>query len=40
MQTYLDGKSLKSHLDGVDGFISIERFQSVTDPSKRVVLAW
>jgi heme-degrading monooxygenase HmoA len=39
MQTYLDrGKSLQSHLEGVDGFISIERFQSVTDPGKLVAL--
>lgn len=41
MQTYLDmGKSLQSHLDQVDGFISIERFQSVTDPSKLVALSF
>jgi len=41
MQTYLDmGKSLQLHLDGVDGFISIERFQSVTDPSKLVALSF
>ena len=41
MQTYLEmGKSLHSRLDGVDGFISVERFQSVTDPSKLVALSF
>jgi len=41
MQTYLDmGKTLHRHLEGVDGFISIERFQSVTDPSKLVALSF
>ncbi len=34
------GKSLQSHLDGVDGFISIERFQSITDPTKLVALSF
>jgi heme-degrading monooxygenase HmoA len=41
MQTYLDmGQSLQSHLQGIDGFISIERFQSVTDPGKLVALSF
>ena len=41
MQTYLDmGKSLLSDLSGIDGLISIERFQSVTDPSKLVALSF
>jgi len=26
--------SLRGELDGADGFISIERFQSLTDPGK------
>jgi len=41
MQTYIDmGASLGSHLEKVDGFISIERFQSVTDPEKLVALSF
>ena len=41
MQTYLDmGASLKSHLETLDGFISIERYQSVTDPEKLVALSF
>ena len=41
IQTYLEmGKSLHSRLDGVDGFISVERFQSVADPSKLVALSF
>jgi heme-degrading monooxygenase HmoA len=41
MQTYLDmGKSLQSRLEGVDGFVSIERFQSVSDPGKLVALSF
>jgi heme-degrading monooxygenase HmoA len=35
-QTYLGlAASLRPRLDRIDGFISIERFQSVTDPDKR-----
>ena len=35
MQTYLDmGARLGPQLEKIDGFISIERFQSVTDPTK------
>jgi len=41
MQTYLDmGRSLLSDLSEIDGPISIERFQSVTDPSKLVALSF
>jgi heme-degrading monooxygenase HmoA len=36
-QKYIDmGEALRSHLETLDGFISIERFRSVNDP---VVLA-
>jgi len=41
MQTYLDmGAALGSHLETLDGFISIERFQSVTEPGKFVALSF
>lgn len=41
MQTYLDmGVSLGSHLEKLDGFISVERFQSVVDPKKLVALSF
>jgi heme-degrading monooxygenase HmoA len=41
MQTYLDmGAALRSALETLDGFISIERFQSVTDPDKLVALSF
>jgi heme-degrading monooxygenase HmoA len=41
MQTYLDmGATLQSHLQTLDGFISIERFQSVADPEKLVALSF
>jgi heme-degrading monooxygenase HmoA len=41
MQTYLDmGATLGVHLNTLDGFISIERFQSVTDPEKLVALSF
>jgi len=41
MQTYLDmGASLQSHLASQEGFISLERFQSVTDPGKLVALSF
>jgi len=40
-QTYLDmGKALASHLHNLDGFISIERFQSVVDPGKMVAISF
>jgi heme-degrading monooxygenase HmoA len=41
MQTYLDmGASLQSLLASQEGLISIERFQSVTDPGKLVALSF
>ncbi|MDI1266011.1 MAG: antibiotic biosynthesis monooxygenase [bacterium] len=40
MQTYLDlGAKLGPQLEKVDGFISIERFQSVVDPRKLLALS-
>ena len=41
MQRYLDiGAALESHLKDLDGFISIERFQSVKNPEKLVALSF
>ncbi len=41
MQTYIDmGAALGAHLETLDGFISIERFQSVSDPEKLVALSF
>lgn len=41
MQRYLDmGAALESQLKDLDGFISIERFQSVKDPEKLVALSF
>ena len=41
MQTYIDmGAALSRHLETLDGFISIERFQSVSDPEKLVALSF
>ncbi len=38
---YLDaGASLRPLLDGIDGFISIERFASLTQPGKIVSLSY
>jgi heme-degrading monooxygenase HmoA len=38
---YLDlAAALRSELDGRDGFISIERFQSLTDPKKLLSLSF
>jgi heme-degrading monooxygenase HmoA len=34
------GSALKSEVEGFDGFISIERFQSVTAPGKYVSLSY
>lgn len=34
------GAALASHLAKVDGFISVERFRSVTDPEKLVALSF
>src|SRR5438270_11178742 len=40
-QDYLDlAAALRAHLDGVDGFISVERFQSLTDPGKLLSLSF
>jgi heme-degrading monooxygenase HmoA len=30
------GEALRSHLETLEGFISIERFRSVSDPAKAV----
>ena len=41
MQRYLDmGAALESRLKDLDGFVSIERFQSVKDPTKLVALSF
>ena len=41
MQDYLEhAKRLRVLLEGFDGFISIERFQSLTDPNKLVSLSF
>ncbi len=40
-QTYLDiAADLRPLLDGIDGFISIERFQSLTTPTKMLSLSF
>ncbi len=40
-QTYLEiASDLRPLLDGVDGFISIERFQSLTTPGKMLSLSF
>lgn len=40
-QAYLDmAASLMPHVEKVDGFISVERFQSVTDEGKLVALSF
>lgn len=40
-QAYLDmAAELKSQLNEMDGFISIERFQSLSDPSKLLSLSF
>ncbi|WP_018319038.1 antibiotic biosynthesis monooxygenase [Bradyrhizobium sp. WSM2793] len=39
-QSYLDmGTALSTHLASLNGFISIERFQSVVDPEKLLALS-
>lgn len=39
--TYLDiAARLRPELDGLDGFISIERFQSLTDPERMLSLSF
>lgn len=40
-QNYLDlAAALRSELEAVDGFISVERFQSLTDPGKLLSLSF
>jgi len=40
-QKYIEmGEALRSHLETLDGFISIERFRSVSDPAKLVALSF
>ncbi|MBA2673434.1 antibiotic biosynthesis monooxygenase [Ramlibacter sp.] len=40
-QAYLDiAAQLRPQLDGIDGFISIERFQSLVDPDKLLSLSF
>ncbi len=40
-QTYLDmGASLGAHVQTIDGFISVERFRSVSDPDKILSLSF
>ncbi|MDJ0947582.1 MAG: antibiotic biosynthesis monooxygenase [Alphaproteobacteria bacterium] len=40
-ETYLKmGQSMNSLVEGFDGFISIERFESVTEPGKFVALSF
>jgi heme-degrading monooxygenase HmoA len=40
-QTYLDhAAALKPMLEKMDGFISVERFQSLTNPDKLVSLSF
>lgn len=41
MQAYLDlAAGLRPQLDGIDGFISIERFQSLTNPKRLLSLSF
>jgi len=40
-QPYLDvAAALRPQLDGIDGFVSIERFQSMSDPEKILSLSF
>jgi heme-degrading monooxygenase HmoA len=40
-QTYLDvAASLRPRLDGIDGFASVERFQSLAEPGKMLSLSF
>ena len=40
-QHYLDlAAALRSDLEGMDGFVSVERFQSLTDPGKLLSLSF
>lgn len=41
MDLYLDtARDLRPLLDGIDGFLSIERFRSFTDPTRLLSLFW
>ncbi|MDB4950855.1 MAG: antibiotic biosynthesis monooxygenase [Gemmatimonadetes bacterium] len=41
LQAYLDvAAELRPLLDGIDGFVSIERFQSLSDPAKVLSLSF
>lgn len=41
MDSYLDlAARLKPELEGIDGFVSVERFQSLTDPAKLLSLSF
>ena len=41
MQSYLDiAAALRTDLSRIDGFISVERFQSLTDPAKLLSLSF
>ena len=40
-ENYLDiAAGLRPHLEKIDGFISVERFQSLTDPNKLLSLSF
>ena len=40
-ESYLDHAArLRSELEKIDGFISVERFQSITDPAKMLSLSF
>ena len=40
-EDYLDiAASLRSELDGIDGFVSIERFESLSEPGKLLSLSF
>lgn len=40
-QRYLDlAAALRADLEGMDGFVSVERFQSLTDPGKLLSLSF
>lgn len=41
LQSYLDhAAALRAELDAIDGFISIERFQSLSDPGRLLSLSF
>ncbi|NKQ10001.1 antibiotic biosynthesis monooxygenase family protein [Pseudomonas sp. SST3] len=40
-QNYFEAaNALRAHLDGIDGFLSIERFESLTNPGKILSLSF